>query len=173
MSGHGTPPRVSALEELDRNPSGYLYAVRDAAGKAADELTAAFVAARGEEKLIRSRLERAIAEAEKVAAELSHLAQRMETAAELVAASDLEPNASAVVPGEAGLVRAAETPPLTLEQLHALPPGSWVRTASGEQWFRRVRYWSRRGPIQSKTPSDVLYANAAPLHLLEKEETDA
>lgn len=170
MTGHGKPPLI---EELERNPSDYLYAVRDAAASAAEQLAVAVTAAHSEREQIAGALTRAIDEARKVAAELGRLAQRMEQAAELVAASDLEPTSSAVIPGEAGLVRAAETTPLTLEQLHALPDGSWVRTDSGEQWYRHGRFWSRRGPVRSKTPSDVLYANAGPLHLIEKREDDA
>ena len=173
MSGRGTPPRVTAIEELDHNPSDYLYAVRDAAGKAAEELTAAIRLATEERRDASARLDRALEAARATAAELNHLADRMQDAAELLAASDLEPNASAVIPGEAGLVRAAETPPLTLEQLHALPLGSWVRTAAGEQWYRKSRFWQHRGAQISSMPSDVLYSKHGPLHLLEKRDSDA
>lgn len=166
------------IEEITRNPSDYLFAVRDAAGRAADALRAAIDRARKEQEAIVTSLDSAFTAAEAATAELDRLADRMEVSAELLAASDLEPNARAIVPGEAGLVRSVETPPFTLEQLRALPIGSWVRATNGVRWYRATRLkWRRRGNDGfSNVSSDALYARHEPLHLLhlpEAGESDA
>ncbi len=74
--------------------SGYLYALRDEAGKAAENLRRCTALA-----------ERELAEAKGTLDRLEGIASKAELAAELVAASDLEPSMSSDVPSESGLTR--------------------------------------------------------------------
>ena len=74
--------------------SGYLYALRDEAGKAAENLRRCTALA-----------ERELAEAKGTLDRLESIASKAELAAELVAASDLEPSMSSDVPPESGLTR--------------------------------------------------------------------
>lgn len=67
--------------------SDFLYTLRNTAGEAADNLRAS------------------IAEAQGVLARLDKLAEDAEDSAQLIAASDIEPHASAIVPERSGLVR--------------------------------------------------------------------
>jgi hypothetical protein len=74
--------------------SDFLYVLRNEAGQAAERLA---------EKVVDMKKE--LYEAEKVLGRLDRLAQTAEAAAELVAASDLEPDSRADVPEQSGLVR--------------------------------------------------------------------
>ena len=74
--------------------SGYLYALRDEAGKAAENL-----------RRCTALVERELAEAKGTLDRLERIASKAELAAELVAASDLEPSMSSDVPPESGLTR--------------------------------------------------------------------
>ena len=78
---------------------GYLYALRDEAGKAAENLRRCTALA-----------ERELAEAKGTLDRLERIASKAELAAELVAASDLEPSMSSDVPPESGLTRIEREP---------------------------------------------------------------
>lgn len=79
--------------------SGYLYALRDEAGEAAENL-----------RRCMALVERELAEAKGTLDRLESIASKAELAAELVAASDLEPTMSALVPPESGLTRIEKEP---------------------------------------------------------------
>lgn len=83
------------LQWEDASPSDFLYLLRNEAGIAADRLASEV-----------SRMRTRLAEAEAVLGRLNGMASKAELAAQLVAASDLEPTASALVPPESGLTRA-------------------------------------------------------------------
>lgn len=80
------------LDLLTATPSDYLYVVRDTAGRAADAL--------GEQ----------VAAAQKVLDSLTRIANDAEDAAQLVAASDIEPRTTALIPGRSGLTRKDAAP---------------------------------------------------------------
>lgn len=74
--------------------SDYLYALRNEAGEAAENL-----------RRYTALVERELAEAKATLDRLEGIASKAELAAALVAASDLEPNMRALVPPESGLTR--------------------------------------------------------------------
>lgn len=86
MTTDQTPPPIVSI-------SDYLYTLRDTAGMAIEPLRAA------------------IREAQAVVDRLDAIADGAERAAELVGASDLEPNTHANIPPQSGLVRAISTDP--------------------------------------------------------------
>lgn len=78
-------------------PSEFLMTLRNTAGRAAERLQGAITEAR-----------EFLAEAEAVYARLERIADDAEDAAQLVAASDIEPTSSALVPERSGLIRPGE-----------------------------------------------------------------
>jgi hypothetical protein len=83
--------------EWTPSPSNFLMTLRDTAGRAAERLEGAIAEAR-----------EFLAEAEAVHARLERIADDAEDAAQLVAASDIEPTSSALVPERSGLIRPGE-----------------------------------------------------------------
>lgn len=85
--------------EWTPSPSEFLFTLRDTAGRAAERLQGAITEAR-----------EFLAEAEAVYARLERIADDAEDAAQLVGASDIDPNTSALAPKRSGLIRPGEEP---------------------------------------------------------------